>query len=254
MRLKIIDTSFLQGKVAKRFFLLFVACAIGPLAILTAISFAHVVRQLEEQSLARIQQAAKTHGISIYERLLSMEGDMQFISTLLSERPDKPILNDADNPFTERLTRRFISLGLISQTGQEQSFLGKSQTIPQEILNQQATVHEEKISIRILPRKDENSRVFMLQKTAAGLLFAEANVVFFWGIGYENILPPMTDLCILDGSRNLVTSSFKVPQKVLQKIVFNQGQGGERLPPIRVQRQRHRLPGKLLAPLPQGTF
>ena len=49
-----IDTTFLRSKVARRIFILFVFCALLPIAALAIISFSYVTNQLKEIMALRL--------------------------------------------------------------------------------------------------------------------------------------------------------------------------------------------------------
>ncbi len=74
-----IDLTFLRSKVAQRIFLLFVLCALLPIAALSIVSFTLVTRQLNSESQDRLSQESKAQGMSIYERLRFVEAEMRII-------------------------------------------------------------------------------------------------------------------------------------------------------------------------------
>jgi len=68
-----LDSTFLRSKVGRRIFVLFVVCALLPIAALAIISFSQVTKQLQQQSLTRLQQASEALGMSTIERLTLLE-------------------------------------------------------------------------------------------------------------------------------------------------------------------------------------
>ncbi|HAA02079.1 MAG TPA: hypothetical protein DCE18_01765, partial [Syntrophobacteraceae bacterium] len=68
------------------------------------------------------------------------------------------------------------------------------------------------------------TRVFMIRSLYPsdpneGFLAAEIDTAFLWDIGAENTLPPMTEICILDHSKNLLASSLPDPENFLVEML-----------------------------------
>ena len=63
--------------VARRIFLLFVLCAFLPLAALAFLSLSRVSRHLEDVATLGLHDLTKSAGMSIYERLLLLEGELK---------------------------------------------------------------------------------------------------------------------------------------------------------------------------------
>jgi len=78
-----LDTTMLRSKVGRRIFVLFVLCALLPIAALAIISFSQVTKQLQEQSLTRLQQESKSLGMSILERLTLLEMEMKMLASTI---------------------------------------------------------------------------------------------------------------------------------------------------------------------------
>ncbi|MEE8625668.1 MAG: hypothetical protein V3T19_10035, partial [Acidiferrobacterales bacterium] len=76
-----LDKAFLRSKVARRIFMLFIVCALLPIAALAIISFGTVTKQLNAQSQRRLHQASKAVALSIYERLLFLEAEMRMVAS-----------------------------------------------------------------------------------------------------------------------------------------------------------------------------
>ena len=85
-----LDRTSLHSKVARRIFLLFVACALVPIAALAIISFTQVTDHLNEQSRRRLRQASKAAALSIYERLLFLESEIKTIASVVAGGEGQP--------------------------------------------------------------------------------------------------------------------------------------------------------------------
>ena len=54
-------------------------CAVLPIALVAAVAYRHVTRELRSQSERRLQQANKALGLAIYERLLLLDATLKSI-------------------------------------------------------------------------------------------------------------------------------------------------------------------------------
>ena len=80
----------LQTRVGRRIFLLFFLCALIPIGALAALSYYHVARQLRDQGQQRIQQAIKSVGMGIMERLSLAEAELKVLGATLLAAPRTP--------------------------------------------------------------------------------------------------------------------------------------------------------------------
>ena len=70
----------LRSRFGRRLLVLFVGCALVPMAVLAALSYRHVKQQLYRQSEARLQQADRALGQAIFERLLLLDATLKSIT------------------------------------------------------------------------------------------------------------------------------------------------------------------------------
>ena len=75
----------LRSKFGRRLLMLFVGCALVPMAVLALLSYRHVKQQLYRQSEGRLEQANRTLGQAVFERLLLLDATLKSIppSTVL---------------------------------------------------------------------------------------------------------------------------------------------------------------------------
>ena len=69
----------LRSKFGRRLLTLFVGCALVPMAVLAVLSYRHVKQQLYRQSEARLEQANRTLGQAVFERLLLLDATLKSI-------------------------------------------------------------------------------------------------------------------------------------------------------------------------------
>ena len=97
-----LKTTFLRSRVARRIFALFVACALVPMAVFTTLSFVEVSHQLRSQNQRQLQQAAKSLGLAIYERLTILDADLQ-VASLRIQHGD-PVPSPTGEPHFQTVT------------------------------------------------------------------------------------------------------------------------------------------------------
>jgi diguanylate cyclase (GGDEF)-like protein len=69
----------LRSKFGRRLLVLFVGCALVPMALLAVLSYRHVKQQLYRQSETRLQQANRALGQGVFERLLLLDATLKSI-------------------------------------------------------------------------------------------------------------------------------------------------------------------------------
>jgi diguanylate cyclase (GGDEF)-like protein len=69
----------LRSKFGRRLLVLFVGCALVPMAVLAVLSYRHVKQQLYHQSEIRLEQANRALGQAVFERLLLLDATLKSI-------------------------------------------------------------------------------------------------------------------------------------------------------------------------------
>jgi len=226
-----LDRTFLKSRVARRIFGLFFLCALLPIIVFAGLSFIQVAEQLDEQSKGRLQNAVKSVGMRIYERLLILGTEVEFIGSLYA--PDnKAVLQPAMEIFGDRLIEKFSGLGIISGAGEYRSLFGRNGDPPELSEAEKQHIYAGNVFLSTQYFEDHSTRILMwkrlLQKQSGPqILMAEIKPKYLWGIsddGHEE-LPPMTELCVLDQSNHILYSSLptlvSLPEQVLRNISRN---------------------------------
>ncbi|MCD4675082.1 MAG: HD domain-containing protein [Desulfobacula sp.] len=220
-----IDRSFLRSKVARRIFILFILCALIPIAALTLLSYTQVSQQLKKQCMGRLYNSAKSHGMSIYERLLFLETNLNLIgSTAFKDTKRLSILNP-EKILGDHETKRFTALALIKKTGEINQLYGELKDFSMELLNKATKNDNGKTTIIFQDNQNFSSTVYMVIKLdrnslKSDRLLGQVETSYLWGIGYKNMLPPMTDLCLVDQFRKVLVSSFSVSDALLHRVMM----------------------------------
>lgn len=218
-----LDKSFLKSKVARRIFLLFILCALVPISALTVISYFQVSKELKTQSMDQLYNSATVHGLSISERFLLLETNLNILSTVLKTPNRRPEAINVEEIIGTEMLKRFTAMALIKKTGEINPFHGELEGFSIELLNRSVKPNIGKTSLIFKDNKDLPSIVYMVlplntDNPEPDHLVGQIEIAHLWGIGHENSLPPMTGLCIITQFRKILVSSFIVPDTVLNKV------------------------------------
>ena len=219
-----IDVAFLRSKVARRIFLLFMLCAMIPIFGLALISYARVSTQLKEQSMHRLYNAVKTHGMSVYEKFLFLETNMNIVVTTLKNMGSSENMNLEEALGTYNL-KRFTALARVHSSGKIIPIFGQLNELPEDMLGIMGGGTPDKTLIRFKGQTGKPYNVFMAipldkKNQDPDFLVGQVEISHLWGIGYENMLPPMTGLCIVDQFRKVLVSSFEMSDNLLNQVVI----------------------------------
>lgn len=206
------DAKLFHSKIARRFFIMFVCCAIIPILCLSVVSYRHVSKQLHDQTSHQLKRSVKAHGMSLYEHLIFLETELRLVASYFTTPLD--ISNQTQFPdFNKRLTGRFRAVAIFDGSGGHRSVY-KTIRKPKQLTTEEINhINAGNSAISILNDSGPAPRIFMvmrvdLKNPDAGFLFGEINADYLWGINQGNALPPNTEVCILNQSKKLLFSSF----------------------------------------------
>ena len=195
-----LKTTFLRSRVARRIFVLFVACALVPMAVLTTLSFVEVSRQLRTQNERQLQQVAKALGLGIYERLTILDSDLQ-VASLRIQHGD-PLPSPTDEPHFQAVTvwqdknirEPAPAISTPTMTVSEKAHLVSGKSLIR--VDSCSTNKNVKcvVMVRMIDRSDLRS----------DLIVGEINANYLWT---ADKLPADIDLFVLDRNEILYTSN-----------------------------------------------
>jgi len=196
--------------VARRIFVLFIFCALVPLSVLAYYSFSQVTSNLTSQTHRQLHQASKASGMTIFERLLMLETDLNMMGTSF-QKGKEDVLPYSVQGLHDRLKARFKGLVLTSGNGRTKYLLGTIQVLPQLRKDEQDSVHSGMTLVLTRPVTENLTSVYMVQaldpaRSSYDLLVGEISPEYLWG--GEGFLSPLTELFVLDQSNNILFSSF----------------------------------------------
>lgn len=215
------DRKMFHSKIARRIFVLFVSCALIPILCLSIVSYIRVTKQLREQSFKLLKQSVTGYAYSVYERLIFLDTELQLMASSVNGALNGPG-QISRAVFNERLKSRFKAAavfkpvdgyvpvynvmndpGKLSATEIKHIDAGKTAVL---IIDHQGNLPQI-MMVRLVDLKNQN----------AGYLMGEINLSYLWGIDQGDTLPPATEVCVLDTSKNLLFSSHFGKNPILKK-------------------------------------
>jgi len=223
-----IETTFLRSRVAIRIFVLFVCCALLPIAVLGILSYSHVTKQLNEQTEKRLQQASKDAVRAIAERLYFLANELKAAAFKLGTESNLAF-HASDNGGSGHLKARFKNFAVVTDDGRNIPLFGYFQKIPQFTPEQRQ--HLQSGGPLVLSEHDSTGTPHILMSVAVdpgnskrGILLGEIDPTYLWGPTNDLPLPPMVEVCILDEFNNVLFSSFPGPVLLPERIALQMTQ------------------------------
>lgn len=222
------DTHFLRSKIARRIFYIFICCSLLPIAALSFKSHSQVSRELDEQNRKRVRQWSKNVAMNILERLAFLENELE-ITALGVRTTWIPLVPNMGETPGEGATRRFLEVFLVKESGASIPLFVFHKEEP--TLTSEETNAVGPLSSAVLARFDPDgpARVFMVRQVdeksrESGFLVGEIDTNYLWGIGDQINLPPMTELCVVDGSKRVLASTVPSKEGLLEALPHNHGE------------------------------
>jgi len=220
---------FLQSRFARRIIIVFISCSIIPLLALFVVSYQRITEDLKGQNLFRLKQATKLISISIYERLLFLESEMQLISGKIYRTADNELARPASvNSQVE--SDRIEALAIYTHRGKKTTVFGETAKFPDLSDPEYRALEQTGATIITRQPSGQLARSFMAvsdprSDNPRDCILGEINKAYFSKVISENLLPAMTDFFILDASQNILVSSIKPDRSLFEKMTNLTGDG-----------------------------
>jgi len=172
------------------------------------LSYTQVTKELYLQADIRLHQATKASGMSILERLYSLESDLEMIGSNL-QKEKTGFLEASPDKIQDNFKNRFNGLVLMTGNGQIYPLFGRIQVLPELKKDETEHIYSGKTLLTTLPGKDKFPGIFMVKalgttQSSQALLFGEIDPEYLWAEGF---LSQMTKLIVFDHSDNILFSS-----------------------------------------------
>jgi PAS domain S-box-containing protein len=219
----ILDRIFFKSKFARRILAIFAACTILPLLAISVFAYRQITSDLRDQTLFRLKQITKSISMSVYERLLFLEAEMQLIGSQLGqdgfEDSYRVFLSSDKAEFNQ-----FKAMAFYDAQGNRTTLFGDTEKFPEYAALEQRVVKANKITILTTSERPHFSNTFLAapiirDNQASGCLVGKANIANLGRILSENVIPAMTDFFILDSARNVLISSIEPEENTAAMMV-----------------------------------
>jgi HAMP domain-containing protein len=222
-------TSILRGGVARRVFVQFILCTLVPIAALGVISFSQVTGQLKGQSKIRLLHYSKNLGMSAFDRLRSLDNELQNLALFLQRDP-KAFVKPLSGDYLKKLKRQFSGLAVIRGSGPILPLLGKIHG-PEEFSDREEKhLASGRPLLRSWRGQDGRLHFSMIrsmpsQKFGEGYVLAEMKTDYLLGLSDYDTLPYKTELCVLDQTGNIIFSTIPIASSSYRKEVDGAASG-----------------------------
>jgi diguanylate cyclase (GGDEF)-like protein len=210
-----VESAFLRSKVARRVFLLFVLSAFVPVVVIALVTLGHLTGLLERVGYRELEGMSKNYGMSVVERLVTLEGAMTTAAMDINRgvAPEKAAKTGA--PALIHSIRVGHSADLEPLTDEMRARLATGRTV-----------------ITLARANDRAPRVVLWRpleprRLRRGTLIVEPNADYLWGDA--DTLPYQTDICVLDEHGRALFCSRPVPEKARAALVGRVDDGTARL-------------------------
>lgn len=183
-------TAFFSGRLARRFFLMFVLSALVPLVLMVALSTTHVRGTLIEQGERRLAIDAKTYGAAAFGRLLDAADVARLTAATSGDRPGERLALQPFDGLTRvgpdgRVTHLAGRIAEFAPTAEERARLRSGQRV---LRAARATDAGQRIVIAVPLGVD----------AARGWVVAALRPAFLWG--NRDDWPGKVEFCVIDSA------------------------------------------------------
>jgi diguanylate cyclase (GGDEF)-like protein len=211
----------LQSRFGRRLFLLFIGCALIPIAAVAAVSYGHVTRELRAQSERRLHQANKALGLAIYERLLLLDATLRSIPPRALIQLGSGRAADSSASSSGRLlntgldllaSQRFTALEFLEDGGRRLHVSGQLDAPPPLSPADRENLRLGLPLILNEPGPGLGRRIFMLRRVErrgviGGTLVGEVSPEFLWATLATGMPSPTTTVSLVDESGQVLFRS-----------------------------------------------
>jgi putative nucleotidyltransferase with HDIG domain len=160
-------------------------------------------------------------GMAIIERLSFLEAELKLISSSINSG-SKSSIYKAEG-YTERLKLRFKGISLVTDSGDPISLMGHSKIRAKLSSEQKEHLASGKAILMTRHDHSHHSSIYMTialdpNNLTKGIVNAEINSLYLWGLEEYDTLTEMIDICVFDQSDNVIFSYHPLSSNTLKKL------------------------------------
>ena len=200
-----IERSFLQSRVARRIFVLFILSALIPVIITGTLSFDQVTKSITQQTYAQLRQTSKLYGLSIFDRLHMASGRLQEIAS---------DLNAPQIKISKRSAYQFSAIALVYALDNIEPILGVlDHAVPlQDIFSRKLSSGQDIVTHSISSSGSPQVYIGHYLDSAKGMkpgvLIGQLKANYLWS---EDTLALNREYCILTGKTETLFCTTPIP-------------------------------------------
>jgi signal transduction histidine kinase/ActR/RegA family two-component response regulator len=210
-----LDTRMFSNHVARRTFLLFIACALVPVCALALLAFQQVTSQLQEQAHRRLHQGSKQIAMALLNRLLAAEAELGPTARALAERSDRRPLPLTAAMWTAADGTDHVVIGEMNRptlTTAQLASIAAGKTVL-------STARDGSGRVRVIVSRGVDP-VPPHRAIAHGLV----NPTYLWALDDELIMAGETKVVVLDEAGRVLFTSFNSGEPVPEAVTRQAGQ------------------------------
>ncbi len=195
-------SAFLQSRVGKRVFFLFVISALAPLGVMAVLSLTQVRELLIDQGKTRIAALAKNYALGVYERMLTARDAALLVAAQPVSAP--PFSASVSASIPPSLANQFLFLGRFDANGRVETIKGNPPSVAAKLV---AEYRGMAAPPPTLLRSTAGEKLFILKNhpravaggaVEPGVLVGELNPAYVWGD--ENDMKAGMIICVVDSA------------------------------------------------------
>lgn len=215
------NLKFFTSRLAKRFFGMFVIGALIPIVALAVVSYYRVNQQLTDQAFLRLRQSTKSHALSIYERLLVADYQLQNIQVAQSNTKS-PFPTALPSNITERNREIFTALMFLQDGKIGFSWGNGWSNVLQETVRK-TSLAKDNTKVVSLDGGDPWHTVAIIRRLdnpgeSKGYLIGTIDPSFLWGLNSGTNLPPAAEFSVWDDQGRSLFCSLGFPISMNQTL------------------------------------
>jgi diguanylate cyclase (GGDEF)-like protein len=199
----------LKSKVGRRLLLLFISCAVVPLAITLLLSFSHVTDQLYQQSERRLRHESKAVRSAVIRELLGLASELELVETASAGAGDalpQPLKTER----AQHLRDRFRAMTLIDRVGAARSLFGPLLTPAQHGEKEEKHLASGKSLLSIREGADQSARLMLESDVGRGNIarvIAELDAEWLAQRARQSLTIPQSAFCLLNSNEVVIVCS-----------------------------------------------
>jgi diguanylate cyclase (GGDEF)-like protein len=211
----------LRSRFGMRLLLLFIGCAITPIAVLAVLSWRHMTRHLERQSQERLHEANRVLGRAVFERLLLLEATLKSIPPTVLAQPAAASRSSLDPEVSRAVVagldllarKRFVALRFDSDARRSSPVFGQLDNAPSLSPEQRALVQRGTTLLVALHSASPPARIFLVRRVqrreASGVLLGEVSPEYLWGTEGQGMPSATVRLGVVDDSGHVLYGAVR---------------------------------------------